>query len=48
MAKRRREQVRYRSNCILRNREPDPSGYESLIDVTIIEVLHGRHAPENR
>ena len=32
-------QLRYFSNCILRNREPEPSGYEGLIDVTVIEAL---------
>ena len=32
-------QLRYFSDCILRNREPEPSGHEGLIDVTIIEAL---------
>ena len=32
-------QLRYFSNCILRNREPEPSGHEGLIDVRIIEAL---------
>ncbi len=32
-------QLRYFSDCILRNREPEPSGDEGLIDVTIIEAL---------
>ena len=32
-------QLRYFSNCILQNREPEPSGYEGMIDVTIIEAL---------
>lgn len=32
-------QLRYFSNCILRNREPEPSGHEGLIDVAIIEAL---------
>jgi glucose-fructose oxidoreductase len=32
-------QLRYFSDCILRNREPEPSGLEGLIDVTIIEAL---------
>lgn len=33
-------QLRYFSNCILRNQEPEPNGYEGMIDVTIIEALH--------
>jgi glucose-fructose oxidoreductase len=33
-------QLRYFSNCILRDQEPEPSGREGLIDVTIIEALH--------
>ena len=32
-------QLRYFSNCILRDQEPEPSGFEGLIDVTIIEAL---------
>ena len=32
-------QLRYFSNCILRDREPEPSGHEGMIDVTIIEAL---------
>jgi glucose-fructose oxidoreductase len=32
-------QLRYFSNCILRDREPEPSGQEGMIDVTIIEAL---------
>lgn len=32
-------QLRYFSNCILRNQEPEPSGYEGMIDVKIIEAL---------
>jgi predicted dehydrogenase len=32
-------QLRYFSNCILRDRQPEPSGQEGLIDVTIIEAL---------
>jgi predicted dehydrogenase len=32
-------QLLYFSNCILRNQEPEPSGYEGMIDVTIIEAL---------
>ena len=32
-------QLRYFSNCILRNQEPEPNGYEGMIDVTIIEAL---------
>ncbi len=32
-------QLRYFSNCILHDREPEPSGQEGLIDVTIIEAL---------
>lgn len=30
----------YFSDCILRNVEPEPSGLEGLIDVTIVEALH--------
>ena len=30
----------YFSDCILRNREPEPSGPEGLIDVRIIEALY--------
>jgi len=30
----------YFSDCILRNREPEPSGIEGLMDVRIIEALH--------
>ena len=30
----------YFSDCILRNREPEPSGYEGLIDVRIINALY--------
>ena len=30
----------YFSDCILRNREPEPSGLEGLIDVRIIEALY--------
>ena len=32
-------QLRCFSDCILRNRDPEPSGHEGLIDVTIIEAL---------
>ncbi|MEO6110282.1 MAG: Gfo/Idh/MocA family oxidoreductase, partial [Nitrospiraceae bacterium] len=32
-------QLRYFSKCILRDREPEPSGYEGMIDVTVIEAL---------
>jgi hypothetical protein len=30
----------YFSDCILKDREPEPSGEEGLIDVTIIEALN--------
>ncbi|MGQ0834747.1 MAG: Gfo/Idh/MocA family protein [Gammaproteobacteria bacterium] len=30
----------YFSDCILKNREPEPSGREGLIDVCIIEAMH--------
>jgi glucose-fructose oxidoreductase len=30
----------YFSDCILRNREPEPSGVEGLMDVRIIEAIH--------
>jgi len=30
----------YFSDCILRNREPEPSGKEGLIDVRIIQAMH--------
>jgi predicted dehydrogenase len=33
-------QLRYFSHCILRDREPEPSGQEGMIDVTILEALH--------
>ena len=32
-------QLQYFSNCILRDQEPEPSGYEGMIDVAIIESL---------
>ena len=32
-------QLQYFSNCILRDLEPEPSGREGMIDVTIIEAL---------
>jgi len=32
-------QLRYFSDCILRNRNPEPSGHEGMVDVTIIEAL---------
>lgn len=32
-------ELEYFSNCVLRNREPEPSGDEGLIDVRIIEAL---------
>lgn len=32
-------QLRYFSNCILRDHQPEPSGQEGFIDVTIIEAL---------
>jgi glucose-fructose oxidoreductase len=32
-------QLRYFSNCILQDQEPEPSGREGTIDVTIIEAL---------
>lgn len=32
-------QLRYFSSCILRDRQPEPSGQEGMIDVTIIEAL---------
>ncbi len=32
-------QLQYFSNCILRDREPEPSGREGMIDVTIIEAI---------
>ena len=32
-------QLQYFSDCILRNQEPEPSGYEGMIDVKIIEAL---------
>ncbi len=32
-------QLRYFSDCILRDRKPEPSGQEGMIDVTIIEAL---------
>ena len=32
-------QLQYFSNCILRNQEPEPSGFEGMLDVTIIEAL---------
>jgi glucose-fructose oxidoreductase len=30
----------YFSDCILRNRKPEPSGTEGLIDVRIVEAIH--------
>jgi glucose-fructose oxidoreductase len=30
----------YFSDCILRNQEPEPSGYEGLADVRIIEAIY--------
>jgi predicted dehydrogenase len=30
----------YFSDCVLRNKEPEPSGYEGLADVRIIEAIH--------
>jgi predicted dehydrogenase len=32
-------QLQYFSNCILRNQEPEPSGFEGMLDVAIIEAL---------
>jgi predicted dehydrogenase len=32
-------QLQYFSHCILRNQAPEPSGFEGLLDVTIIEAL---------
>jgi predicted dehydrogenase len=32
-------QLQYFSDCIRRNRQPEPSGYEGLVDVTVIEAL---------
>ena len=33
-------QLEYFSDCVLRNRTPEPSGYEGLQDVRIIEALY--------
>jgi len=33
-------EILYFSDCVLRHREPEPSGYEGLADVRIIEALH--------
>ena len=30
----------YFSDCILKNREPEPSGLEGLLDVRVIRALH--------
>src|SRR5688572_9174459 len=40
----------YFSECVIRNRNPEPSGYEGLADVAVIEALHkamvsGRKVP---
>lgn len=32
-------EIRYFSDCILENREPEPDGYEGLADVRIVEAL---------
>ena len=33
-------EILYFSDCILKNREPEPSGEEGLMDVRIIEALY--------
>jgi glucose-fructose oxidoreductase len=30
----------YFSDCILKNKDPEPSGYEGLIDVRIVEAIY--------
>ena len=40
----------YFSECVIRNRDPESSGYEGLADVAVIEALHkamvsGRKVP---
>lgn len=37
-------EIEYFSDCVLKNREPEPSGYEGLADVRIIEeIYHSAH-----
>ena len=33
-------EINYFSNCILRNKEPEPSGFEGLADVRIVEAIY--------
>ena len=33
-------QIEYFSNCVLRNKQPEPSGYEGLADVRVIEAIY--------